>query len=68
MDSCGSVMCYPSSNCEVIGKWYADSSYRYLITLLGFIAGLLQIYCVILGKWFEPVMPRFLLLQNEGDV
>lgn len=33
MDSCCSVMCYPSSNCEVMRKWYADSSYHYLITL-----------------------------------
>lgn len=33
MDSCCSVMCYLSSNCEVMRKWYADSSYHYLITL-----------------------------------
>ena len=33
MDSCCSVTCYPSSNCEVMRQWYPDSSYHYLITL-----------------------------------
>lgn len=35
--------------------------------LLGFIAGLLQVYCAILGKWFEPVVPQLPLLQNGGN-
>lgn len=32
--------------------------------LVGFIAGLLQLYCVVLGQRFEPVVPRFARLHN----
>lgn len=60
MDSCCSVMCYPSSNCEVMRKWYADSSYHYLITLGLYcwaVSGLLCHLGQVIWAWGASVSP-----------
>lgn len=74
MDSCSSVMCYPSSNCEVIRKWYADSSCHYLITLGLYCCTVAGLLCHLgQGIWacgasVSPAAKRKQHLLHRGDL